>query len=199
MLEALLARHAESEANARGIVNGDPSATYPLSPEGTAQAKALGRQLADRIIDLCVITEFARTSETADIALAGRDVPRLLVPELNDPDFGFLEGRTLAETREWFTAHGPAERPDGGERRVDTIERYCRGFRLVTDRPEAILLVVAHALPVTVMRLAAEGGELPLTLAGIPPDHASIHPVSEAQMERGLAAMDRWVGELSAR
>lgn len=197
MLEALLARHAESEANTRGIVNGDPSVAYRLSPEGRAQAQALGRHLAGRGIDLCVMTEFARTRETADIALAGRDVPRLIVPELNDPGFGFLEGRTLAETREWFTAHSPAVRPDGGERRVDTIERYCRGFRLVMARPEATVLVVAHALPVAVMRLAAERGEVPLTLAGIPPDHAYAHPVSEAQMERGLAVMDRWVGDVS--
>jgi broad specificity phosphatase PhoE len=198
MLEALLARHAESEANARGIVNGDPSVEYLLTTEGRAQAQALGRHLTGRPIDLCVTTEFGRTLETAGIALAGGDVPRLIVAELNDPDFGSLEGRTLAEVRAWFGAHGPAARPEGGERRVDTIERYCRGFRTVMARPEPAVLVVAHALPLTVMRMAAESGELPLTLAGMPPDYAYAHALSEAQMERGLAVMDRWVGEVSA-
>jgi broad specificity phosphatase PhoE len=197
MLEALLARHAESEANARGIVNGDPSVHYPLTALGRTQARALGRHLAGRPIDLCVSTEFGRTNETADIALAGRDVPRLIVAELNDPDFGSLEGRTLVETRAWFTAHGPAARPEGGERRVETIERYGRGFRMVMARPETAVLVVAHALPLTMMRVAAERGELPLTLAGIPPDYAYAHAMSEAQMERGLAVMDRWVAEVS--
>ena len=89
--------------------------------------------------------------------------------------FGALEGRSLVEARTWLHEHGPNAHPDGGgESRVETIARYCDGYRRLLDVPGELLLVVAHALPVTQMRLAVEEGRLPLTLEGLPPDHA--HP-----------------------
>jgi probable phosphoglycerate mutase len=193
MIEAILVRHAESQANAMGIVNGDPSIPYELTDEGRRQAATLARSLAGERIDLCVVTEFLRTHETADLALAGRDVPRMVMPELNDPVFGVLEGRSLAEARAWLVDHGPAAHPDGGESRVETIARYCDGYRGLSTRPEDVVLVVAHALPVTIMRLAVEEGELPLTLTGLPPDHAHPYRVAPDQMRRGLDVMTRWV------
>ena len=42
MNEAILVRHAESEANALGIVNGDPSIPYALDAAGREQAAAPG-------------------------------------------------------------------------------------------------------------------------------------------------------------
>src|SRR5262245_8956836 len=70
----LLARHGESEYSARGAVNGDPRIACPLTDTGREQARALGRALAGDRVDLCVVTEFERVRETADLALAGRDV-----------------------------------------------------------------------------------------------------------------------------
>jgi broad specificity phosphatase PhoE len=192
--EAILVRHAESEANALGIVNGDPSIPYALDAAGREQAAALGRAIADDPIDGCVVTEFLRTNETADIALAGRDIPRHVLPELNDPVFGFLEGRPLVEARTWLHEHGPAAHPDdGGESRVETIKRYCDGYRKLLDVPGDLVLVVAHALPVTQMRLAVEEGHLPLTLEGLPPDHAHPFRVRAEDLRRGIDVMNAWV------
>jgi broad specificity phosphatase PhoE len=193
MIEAILVRHAESEANAMGIVNGDPSIPYALTAEGRKQAATLARVLAGERIDLCVVTEFLRARQTADLALGDREVSRVVMPELNDPVFGILEGRPLAEARAWLVEHGPAANPDGGESRVETIARYCDGFRRLMARPEDVALVVAHALPVTIMRLAVEEGELPLTLTGLPPDHAHPCRIAPDQMRRGLNVMNRWV------
>ena len=92
MIDVILVRHAESEANALGIVNGDPSIPYALTDTGRRQAAELGHALSDEMIDLCVVTEFARARETADVALAGRHIPRMTVSELGDPAFGILEG-----------------------------------------------------------------------------------------------------------
>jgi probable phosphoglycerate mutase len=199
MIEAVLVRHAESEANARGIVNGDPSVPAALTQDGRRQAADLGRALAAVPIDLCVVTEFPRTLETADLALVGRDIPRVTIPELGDPAFGMLEGRPLAEIRKWFVSNGAEARPDGGESRVETIERYCRGFRLVASRPEATVLVVAHALPVTAIRLAVDGGKLPLTLEGMPPGHASPDRLTREELVRGVDVMSGWVREAASR
>lgn len=194
MNEAILVRHAESEANALGIVNGDPSIPYALDATGREQAAALGRAIADDPIDGCLVTEFLRTNQTADIALAGRDIPRHIVPELNDPVFGVLEGRSLAEARTWLHEHGPVAHPDGGgESRVETITRYCDGYRRLLDVPGELLLVVAHALPVTQMRLAVEQGRLPLTLEGLPPDHAHPFRLVASDLRRGIDVMSAWV------
>src|SRR5712691_10162500 len=98
----ILARHAESEASARGIVNGDPSRPVGLSARGREEAARLWQLLARERIDLCVVTEFPRTVETAEIAVAGRDVPRLVLADLGDPPFGQFEGPHIDEFRAWF-------------------------------------------------------------------------------------------------
>lgn len=194
MIEAILVRHAESEANALGIVNGDPSIPYALDSVGREQAADLGRELADDPIDGCVVTEFLRTWETADIALAGRAVPRHILAELNDPVFGELEGRSLADARAWLHDHGPNAHPNGGgESRVETIARYCGGYRRLLALPQDVLLVVAHALPVTQMRIAVEEGRLPLTLEGLPPDHARPFRVRAAEARGGIDVMEAWI------
>jgi probable phosphoglycerate mutase len=196
MIEAILVRHAQSEANALGIVNGDPRIPYGLTDAGRDQAAALGRRLANNPIDSCVVTAFLRTRETADIALAGRDVARHTLVDLNDPVFGVLEGRSLADARAWLHDHGPSAHPDGGgESRVETIARYCEGYRELLDVPGNLLLVVAHALPVTQMRLAVEEGRLPLTLEGLPPDHAQPFRVGASAVRHGIDVMEAWVRE----
>ena len=76
----LLARHGESEYSAKQLVNGDPGVSCPLTELGRVQARALGQALADVQVDLCAVTAFERVRETAEIALAGREVPFLVVP-----------------------------------------------------------------------------------------------------------------------
>ena len=98
---------------------------------GRAQARALGTALADERIDLCVVTEFERVRETAEIALAGRDVPFLVLPELNDPRYGEFEGGSLVAYREWAWARGPLDAPAGGEHRGEIAGRYARGLRML--------------------------------------------------------------------
>ena len=155
MKTAILARHAESEFSVRGAMNGDPGLAGALTEEGVGQAKRLGEALRDDPIDLCVTTEFERTKQTADLALEGRDVPRLVVPELNDIRVGDFEGGLLETYRAWARDRSPIEvPPGGGESRAQAAERYARGFRKVLARPEEQILVVAHGLPIRYLLLA---------------------------------------------
>ena len=110
----LLARHAESAYSAPGTLNGDPSIAVSLTEEGRAQARRLGEAIADEPIDLCTVTEFVRTRETAELALEGRGVPLVVVPELNDHPAGRWEGRPLTEYLEWAHAAPPDEVIPGG-------------------------------------------------------------------------------------
>jgi len=198
MERAILARHAESEFSAVGIVNGDPSVAGGLTERGRAEARRLGDLIADEDIGLCVTTEFPRTIETADVALAGRAVPRLVVRDLNDPRLGALEGCALAELRAWLTSNGPSAAPTGGETRISAVRRYCRGFRTVLDRPERTVLIIAHGLPVTLATLATTDRALPLSLEGVQVEHAAPHSLSSAELERSVERMEAWADEVEA-
>src|SRR2546423_10025665 len=99
MEEIILARHGESEFSVRGAMNGDPATAVRLTEAGREQARRLGRLLADERIDLCGTSEFGRAAQTADLALAGRDVPRLVLAAPDGIPGGALEGRSLAAYR----------------------------------------------------------------------------------------------------
>jgi broad specificity phosphatase PhoE len=187
----ILARHAESEASAAGIVNGDPSRPVGLTGRGREQARRLGQQLAADGAGLCVVTEFRRTQQTADIALAGQDVPRLVLAELNDPPFGPFEGRPIGEFRDWLLRQGAAK-PVGGESRAATVRRYARGLRQIIGRPEQTVLVIAHGLPVTYTVRAASGQDLPLTLETVQVSCAVPYRLGATDLRRAATVLQRW-------
>jgi broad specificity phosphatase PhoE len=145
----IVARHAESEYSVQGLLNGDPSFRCPLTPKGREQARRLGKLLRTEQIDLCATSTFERTTETADIAFAGRDIPRLVVPELSDHPAGDFEGKELAAYLVWAHASPSTERiPGADESRVDVVRRFARGYRLLLERPEPTIAAVLHSLPV---------------------------------------------------
>ena len=191
MERAILVRHGESELSARGLATGRVDVHCPLSERGVAQARALSDELTGEEIDLCITSELERTRQTAELALAGRDVPRLVLPELNDPLYGRYEGGPLSEYLAWALANdSAAEPPGGGERRQAIVARYAAGFRRVLERPERIVLVVAHSLPIAYVLLALSGRDpaprVPLV------EYAKAHPVTAEDLERVVARLEAW-------
>ena len=186
METAILARHGESVFSARGLVNGDVAVSCQLTERGEEEARALGEALAGERIDLCVTSEFERARQTADIVLAGRAVPRLVLAELNDPRYGDFEGGPLDEYREWAWSHGSGDAPPRGESRRELIARYARGYRLVLRRPEKYLLVVAHSLPI-----AYALGEPRPRMQMV--EHASAHPLSAEELRAAVERLEDWL------
>jgi broad specificity phosphatase PhoE len=124
------ARYADSEASAIGIVNGDPSRPVGLAEVGREQSRKLGGGLGGQDLSLRVVIECPRTRQTADFALADRDVPRLMLCELNDRPFGSFESKPIAELSDWLTRPSPGE-PLGGESCVRAVLRYARGLPMI--------------------------------------------------------------------
>ncbi|HVN62875.1 MAG TPA: histidine phosphatase family protein [Gaiellaceae bacterium] len=185
MERLLLARHAESESGVLGRVNGDLRSPSHLTEEGRAQARALGRSLAGEEIDLCATSEFPRTIETADLALEGRSVPRLVAPDLNEIGFGAFEGRPLADYRVWALAHGSGEEgPGGAESRLGAARRFARAFGELLAREERTILVVSHALAIRYLLSgpAAYVESVPLAEA-----HALTHEEAASLLDRLVA------------
>jgi broad specificity phosphatase PhoE len=188
----VLARHGESERSVEGLTNGDPRIACALTATGREEALRLGIELADDPLDLCVTSEFERVVQTADLALAGRDVPRLVLADLNDIRFGEFEGRPLTEYRAWAHTHGPEEVVPGGDSRAQTVARYVRAYRTILARPEEVVLVVAHGLPVRYVLDALEGRDPAAAVAQVP--YAEPFRLTAAELATAVGRLETWVG-----
>lgn len=155
----ILARHAESTLNFENRINGDPTVPVPLTENGREQAKLLGQQVRHVPIEVCIHTNFTRTRDTAEIALAGREVPFELEPLLDDIDVGELEGITIEEYHAWKRGHTRADPFPGGESLDAAARRYAEAFRRLLARPETCILVVTHEIPIRYAINAADGSD----------------------------------------
>jgi len=187
-----MARHGESDYSVRSLLNGDPTLPCGLTGEGLGQARELRRELAAEAFELCVTSEFERTRLTAREALAGREIPTLVLPELNDPRYGVFEGRSIDEYRAWaVSASSSEEPPGGGESRHAIAARYARAFAILLARPEEAILVVAHSLP-SAFALAARAGRPPRPRASLAA-YAVPHRFDRASLERATGVLEGWL------
>jgi broad specificity phosphatase PhoE len=186
----VLVRHALAGSNRDALA----SSTAPgegLTPDGRAQAAKLREALVEYDVDLGVSTDFARTLETLELALEGRDVPLVVVPELNEIRFGHFDGGPLDEYRRWAAAESPATlAPGGGESRASAAARFARGVRILLERPERTLAVVAHALVVRYV-LDAAAGLVPAARMA-PVEHAHPYPLRAEQAREAVRVLEQW-------
>ena len=155
----LLARHGQSLFNVDQVVNGDPALDRGLSEQGIEEAERLAGQLAALAVDLVAVSPFPRALQTANIALAGRDVPQLVDEELGDVRIGDLEGKPLDDYRAAPAHSNRKERFPGGESLDEAALRYAGAFERLLERDEEVTLVVCHEIPVRYLANAAAGSE----------------------------------------
>ena len=155
----VLARHGQSELNVTHRVNGDPAVSVKLTAQGETESARLGAELTAIALDLCVHTQFGRTRQTAEVALAGRSVPLEVEPLLDDIYVGDLEGQTIDDYRAWKRTHTRADAFPGGESLDDAARRYALAYERLLARPESRILVVCHEIPVRYAVNAASGSD----------------------------------------
>ena len=155
----VFARHGQSLFNVDQVVNGDPDLDRGLSEQGIEEAERLAGQLASLPLDLVAVSPFPRALQTANIALAGREVPHLVDDDLGDVRIGALEGQTLAAYREAPAHSNRKERFPGGESLDEAALRYAGAFGRLLARDEAATLVVCHEFPVRYLVNAAGGSD----------------------------------------
>jgi len=151
----LAVRHGQSLFNVDKVVNGDPTLDRGLSEQGMEEAEQLAGQIAALPLDLVAVSPFPRALQTANIALAGRDVPHLVDDDLGDVRIGELEGKTLDDYRAAPAHANRKERFPGGESLDEAALRYAGAFERLLLRDEAVTLVVCHEIPVRYLANAA--------------------------------------------
>lgn len=155
----LVVRHGQSLFNVDRIVNGDPAHDRGLSEQGIEEAERLAGELAALPVDLVAVSPFPRALQTANIALAGRDVPHLVEEELGDVRVGELEGVSLDAYRDAPAHSNRKERFPGGESLDEAALRYAGACERLLARDEAVILVVCHEIPVRYLANAAAGSD----------------------------------------
>jgi len=155
----VLVRHGQSELNVTHRINGDPDIPVGLTAQGEEESRALGIQVAQLELELCVHSRFGRTRQTAELALAGRPVPLDVEPLLDDIDIGDLEGRTIDDYRAWKAEHARSDPFPSGESLDDAARRYADAFERLLEREERRILVVCHEIPVRYALNAAAGSD----------------------------------------
>jgi len=185
------ARHALARSNEGGLAS-YAAPGEGLVQEGIEQARRLGRSLAGEEIGLGVATDLRRTQETLEVALEGRDIPWIIVSELNEIHFGSFDGGLLSAYREWAGAEAPTlAAPGGGESRAQAASRYASGLRMVLARREESALVIGHALSVRYVVDAARG-LVPASLMLSPVEHALSHRLNADELKAAAELLEDW-------
>jgi probable phosphoglycerate mutase len=83
-------RHGQTDWNVRKKIQGRTD--IPLNEAGRAMAVAAGKEYADINFDVCYSSPLVRARETAELVLAGRDVPIITDDRLMEMCFGIYEG-----------------------------------------------------------------------------------------------------------
>ena len=151
MKRLLLARHGQSLSNAVRRFQG--AQDVALSALGVRQAEALRRALHRRRIAHVYASPLERARHTAEIAVAGLDLPLTVIDDLRELSLGEWEGCTVEEIR--GLAGDPYARwvrdpvqcpPPGGEPLGEVQERVVRAVaRIGSAHPDGeSVLIVSH-------------------------------------------------------
>jgi broad specificity phosphatase PhoE len=184
----VIARHAESTANAARDVSSDPSRPVALTDLGREEAGRLAAQVANLEIDLAVCTRFLRTRQTLEIALAGRPVPTMVEPGLDEIDSGDLDGAPIERYWAWKRDHGLHERFPDGESLADALRRYADAVRRLAARTEPVTLVVTHEF--ALRHIVAAAATDALSAHDVDVANAVLDLLDALALERAAGALD---------
>ncbi|HVQ44839.1 MAG TPA: 2,3-bisphosphoglycerate-dependent phosphoglycerate mutase [Candidatus Saccharimonadia bacterium] len=129
----ILARHGESEFNAKGLWTGIWD--IPLTDKGRGQAKQMGEALADLKPSVAFTSALIRAQETLKLMLAANDwdIPTHQAHQLNERDYGKLTGLNKWEVEKQY-----------GE---EQFTKWRRGWDFPVPGGETLKDVQARALP----------------------------------------------------
>ncbi len=183
-------RHALARSNAAGVTSGTPPGEG-LAAEGIEQAASLRDALAGEAVALGVSSRFLRARQTLELAVSASGVPMLTVDELDEIGFGSFDGGPVEDYRRWaWSAPADALCPGGGETRAAVAARTARALDTLLARPERVIVVVGHALPLRYVLDAAQGLVPAARIAPVP--NATPLPLDRDAVARARSLLDDW-------
>jgi broad specificity phosphatase PhoE len=188
-MRLLLIRHAESEGNAQGRLQGRKE--FPLTENGRTQAAALAERLLGASVAAVYSSPIRRARDTAETVAQRLELAAVVEPRLQEYDFGeHLSGLTWQEIREQqpdvvqALVSDASEFPTypGEEGREPFRERVSAAMGEIAERHggDEAVAVVTHAGPIVVYLMEVLGRKYsrPIPFAI---DNASITTVEPAE------------------
>ncbi len=161
-----LLRHGESEANVGGYINDVPEKTVFLTTKGREQAATAAQALSGISFSHAFSSQFPRARQTAEIVLAGRNLPLTIDARLNERRSG-LDGQPVEAFNGLVRPDPVRIKPANGESFLEQMARVL-GFldEIALCHPTGIVLAVSHENPIQAaaalagmdMEAAARGG-----------------------------------------
>lgn len=161
-----LIRHGETDWNAEKRVQGQID--IDLNAAGEAQARAIAEGLREQVFAAVYSSDLLRAWNTAQIAMAGRQIAVSPAPILRERDFGVLQGLTAAEAslvNPVAHRHHQARTPDyaceNGESLLAFSARVMVGLTALAARHRGeTVLAFTHGGVLDVVYRAATGRAL---------------------------------------
>ena len=140
-------RHGRTEYNRDGIIQAG-RVDSPLAEESIWQVEDTGRALAGVDFARCYTSPLGRARQTAEIILAGRDVPVAPLDDLREFDFGTIDGKPQKQYGAKFVRCYLRQNFSsvGGETGAQVRARVRRAFQTMYDESADgdKVLVTAH-------------------------------------------------------
>lgn len=149
--DIFIARHGETEYNRLNQIQGR-GINKPLNKTGRMQAKAIADYLSDQSIDHIFASSLMRSMETAEIIAWSFRKEYKYYPELDEMNFGYLEGRPINEIRSdldeihnnWSSGKIDFA-PKDGESPAEVSERILfRTNKIIEEHRDSNILFILH-------------------------------------------------------
>jgi len=143
-----LLRHGESEANVGGFINDDPEKPVQLTGKGREQAATAAQALRGIRFSHSYASQFPRAQQTAEIILAGCDLPLRIDARLNERRSG-LDGQPVEAFNGLVRPDPVRIKPENGESFLEQMQRIGDFLDEIAQiHPEGIVLAVSHENPI---------------------------------------------------
>lgn len=142
-----LLRHGESDANVGGFINDDPLRPVVLTENGRGQAATAAQALSGIRFSHAYASQFPRARQTAEIILAGRNLPLTIDARLNERRSG-LDGQPVEAFNGLVRPDPVRIKPANGESFLEQMQRVRSFIDEIAQRhPTGIVLAVSHENP----------------------------------------------------
>ena len=143
MTHFYIIRHGETVFNRKGRIQG--WCDSPLTDLGVSQAKQLGKELKNILLDVCFCSTSERAIDTANYILGGRNVKIIPSKKLKEQSYGDFEAEKSVNIFKDGVSFPDGYRFCGGENHSDVIERVMNELKkIASEYPNANVLVVCH-------------------------------------------------------
>lgn len=193
-MKLYLLRHGETDWNKARKIQG--CTDIPLNEYGRELARKTCEGMKDIPIDLVITSPLIRAKETAQLVMAGRNVPMVENGEIQEMNFGEYEGRpsdeepTASILRAFFKNPGAYPPPEKGESIPELLSRTGKFLeQLIQDKTlqDKNILISTHGAAMTglVNNIKGQLEVNDFWKKGVPPNCA----VTIVSVENGVATI----------